>query len=110
MELVGPSFTKEIFLTARHFTADEGRMMGLLNRVLPDAELEAYTRQYCATIGDNAPMTMRTLKRTVSELLLGDKGDLALCADMVQACFDSQDFIEGRRAFMEKRRPVFKDA
>jgi enoyl-CoA hydratase len=108
MELVGPSYTKEIFLTARHFTADEGRMMGLVNRVLPDAELESYTRQYCATIGDNAPMTMKALKRTVAELLLGEKGDMDVCAEMVQDCFDSQDFIEGRRAFMEKRRPVFQ--
>lgn len=108
MELVGPSYTKEIFLTARHFTADEARMMGLVNRVLPDAELEAFTRQYCTTVGDNAPMTMRALKQTVSELLAGEKGDLDRCAAMIQACFDSQDFIEGRRAFMEKRRPAFQ--
>lgn len=108
MELVGPSATKEIFFTARHFTAQEAQLMGLLNRVVPEAELEAYTRHYCATIADNAPMTMATLKRTVAELLKGERGDMAVCAAMIQACFDSQDFIEGRRAFMEKRRPVFQ--
>jgi enoyl-CoA hydratase len=69
--------------------------------------LEAYTRQYCASIADNAPMTMQALKRTVAELLRGEKADMAACDRLVQACFDSQDFIEGRRAFMEKRRPVF---
>jgi 1,4-dihydroxy-2-naphthoyl-CoA synthase len=82
--------------------------MGLVNRVVPDADLESYTRSYCATIGDNAPMTMHALKRTVGELLKGAAGDLALCDRLVAECFDSQDFIEGRRAFMEKRRPLFR--
>jgi enoyl-CoA hydratase/carnithine racemase len=108
MDLVGPAYTKEIFFTARHFSAAEAQMMGLVNRVLPVAELEAYVRGYCATIADNAPMTINTLKRTVAELLKGPDGDLALTERLVQACFDSQDFIEGRRAFMEKRRPVFR--
>jgi enoyl-CoA hydratase len=110
MEVVGPSFTKEIFFTARHFSAAEAREMGLVNRVVTDAELENYTRQYCATIVDNAPMTMHALKRTVGELGRAEKADLAASEALVQACFASQDYIEGRRAFMEKRRPVFRGA
>jgi enoyl-CoA hydratase/carnithine racemase len=108
MDLVGPSFTKEIFFTARHFQAHEALAMGLVNRVVPDAELEDYTRKYCATIGDNAPMTMHALKRTVGELVHGEAADLEACNRLVKACFDSQDYIEGRTAFMEKRRPVFR--
>ena len=108
MDLVGPSFTKEIFLTARHFSAVEAKEMGLVNRVLPAAELETYVRGYCETIADNAPMTIDALKRTVGELLKGPEGDLALSDRLVRACFESQDYIEGRRAFMEKRRPVFR--
>jgi enoyl-CoA hydratase/carnithine racemase len=108
MDLVGPSFTKEIFFTARHFTAAEAQMMGLVNRVLPGPELEAYVHGYCATIADNAPMTINALKRTVGELVKGADADLALSNRLVKACFESQDFIEGRRAFMEKRRPVFR--
>lgn len=108
MDLVGPSFTKEIFFTARHFSAEEARMMGLVNRVLPVAELAAYVRSYCATIADNAPITINALKRTVGELLKGEAADLALSDRLVKACFASEDFIEGRRAFMEKRRPVFR--
>jgi len=108
MELVGPSFTKEIFFTARHFSAAEAREMGLINRVVADEALEEYTRRYCATIGENAPLTMLALKRTVGELVLGERADLATCDRLVRACFESEDFIEGRRAFMEKRRPVFQ--
>jgi enoyl-CoA hydratase len=108
MQIVGPSFTKEIFFTARHFSAAEAREMGLINRVVADDTLQVYTRQYCTTIADNAPMTMHALKRTVGELMQGERADLAACEDLVTACFDSQDYIEGRRAFMEKRRPVFR--
>ncbi len=108
MDLVGPSYTKEIFFTARQFTAAEAQTMGLVNRVLPVAELDAYVRGYCATIADNAPMTINALKRTVGELVKGADGDLALSDRLVKACFESQDFVEGRRAFMEKRRPVFR--
>ncbi len=103
MDLVGPAYTKEIF-----FTAAEAQVMGLVNRVLPVAELEPYVRGYCATIADNAPMTINALKRTVGELVKGADGDLGLSDQLVKACFESQDFIEGRRAFMEKRRPIFR--
>jgi len=106
--LVGPSFTKEIFFTARHFTAAEALAMGLVNRVVPGAELENYIRQYCATIADNAPRTMNTLKRTVAEVSRGHEADWELCDRLVKDCFASLDYIEGRRAFMEKRRPVFR--
>jgi enoyl-CoA hydratase len=108
MDLVGPAYTKEIFYTARHFDASEALTMGLVNRVLPKAELEAYTRGYCAVIADNAPRTLSTLKRTVAEITRGSDADLALCERLVGECFASQDYVEGRRAFMEKRRPVFR--
>jgi enoyl-CoA hydratase len=106
--LVGPSYTKEIFFTARHFTAAEAQTMGLINRVVTNAELEDFTRNYCATIADNAPKTMNTLKRTVAEVQRGHEADWALCDRLVKECFASEDYIEGRRAFMEKRRPVFR--
>ncbi|WP_428487978.1 enoyl-CoA hydratase [Rhodopila sp.] len=108
MDLVGPAFTKEIFFTARHFSATEAEAMGLVNRIVADTALEDLTRHYCATIGENAPMTMHALKRTVDELVRGEKADMAACERLVKACFDSQDYIEGRRAFMEKRRPLFR--
>lgn len=108
VSLVGPSYTKEIFFTARHFTATEAHTMGLVNRVVAAAELEGYTRNYCSTIADNAPRTMNTLKRTVAEVLRGHEADWGMCDRLVKECFASQDYVEGRRAFMEKRRPVFR--
>jgi enoyl-CoA hydratase len=108
VDLAGPAYTKEIFLTARHFNAHEARQMGLVNRIVPDAELEDYIRKYFETISDNAPLTMLALKTAVGEILRGHEADWALCDRLVTTCFDSQDFIEGRRAFIEKRRPIFR--
>jgi enoyl-CoA hydratase/carnithine racemase len=109
MDVVGPAFTKEIFFTARQFSAEEARIMGLVNRVLPPEQLEATVREYAGTIGANAPMTLRAVKKTVRELLR-DPGerDMAGVKRMVEACFSSQDYTEGRTAFMEKRKPIFQ--
>ena len=109
MNVVGPAYAKEIFYTGRLFDAREALQMGLLNRVVPDAELDSYVDNYCKLIGQNAPLTMHAAKRTIEELTrLDGKPDLARSAALVKECFDSEDYIEGRRAFMEKRKPAFK--
>jgi enoyl-CoA hydratase/carnithine racemase len=108
MSLVGPSFTKEIFFTARQFSSAEAAGMGLVNRVVPDGELEAKVKEYAETIAGNAPMTVASIKRLVAEALKNPEDrDLAMCERIVAECFASQDYIEGRRAFMEKRKPAF---
>jgi len=107
--LVGPSFSKEIFFTARQFNADEAKAMGLVNRVVPTSLLEAYVDDYAQTIGRNAPLTVAQVKFTVGEIVKDPaERNLEKCAAMVKACFDSEDYAEGRRAFMEKRKPAFK--
>jgi enoyl-CoA hydratase/carnithine racemase len=108
MEIVGPSFAKEIFFTARQFSADEALRMGLVNRITTGDSLEKFTRQYCDMICDNAPLTLLSIKAIVGESVRGDKADMEACDRLVKACFDSEDYVEGRRAFMEKRRPVFR--
>ena len=71
-------------------------------------ELDAYVQKYADTIGENAPLTIATAKFTVGEVVKDEsRRDLAKCAAMVKQCFESADYTEGRRAFMEKRKPVF---
>jgi len=110
-DLVGPSFAKEIFFTARQFNAAEAQTMGLVNRVVPADELETYVKNYAETIGGNAPLTVNAVKFIANQTVADEgKRDLARCADMVKGCFASKDYIEGRRAFMEKRKPAFTGA
>lgn len=108
-DLVGPSFTAEIFYTGRQFDAQEALQMGLVNRVLPVADLEKYVLDYATTMTNNAPMTIAAVKRSLLEIRK-DPGErnLELCQKMVEDCFASEDYAEGRTAFMEKRKPVFK--
>ena len=83
--------------------------MGFVHRVAPAAELEALVLEYCTMISENAPLTIRASKRIVRELLKSTAAfDAQACAALVKQCFESQDYVEGRRAFMEKRKPVFQ--
>ena len=108
VDIVGPSFAMEIFYTARQFTAAEALTMGLVNRVVPDGELEKYVKDYADMIAGNAPLTIKAVKATVAEVVKEDsKRNLKHSADLVEACFKSRDYEEGRKAFMEKRKPVF---
>jgi enoyl-CoA hydratase len=108
LDIIGPQFAKEIFFTARQFDAVEAKEMGLVNRIVPDAELDAFVRQYAEMIGANAPLTVTSIKRIVGEALKNPEDrDLALCDRLVKQCFDSNDYREGRHAFMEKRKPNF---
>jgi enoyl-CoA hydratase/carnithine racemase len=107
-DVVGPSFTKEIFFTARQFDAEEARVMGLVNRISPDAEIEGYVKQYADAIADNAPLTVGAVKLSVAEAMKdAAERDLRKVDEAVARCFASKDYIEGRTAFMEKRKPVF---
>ncbi len=107
-DVVGPSFAKEIFFTARQFDAPEALQMGLVNRVRPVTELQKYVEEYAATIGGNAPLTIHAVKLCATEYVKDpERRDLAACQAAVDACFASKDYIEGRTAFMEKRRPLF---
>jgi enoyl-CoA hydratase len=108
VDLVGPSFTKEIFFTARQFDAAEAKDMGFANRVVPEEEIEAYVKNYAETIAANAPLTVNSIKFIVGEVMKDEsKRDLKRSSDLVAECFASKDYIEGRQAFMEKRKPVF---
>lgn len=109
VDVVGPSFAKEIFYTARQFDTAEALQMGLVNRVRPAADIKAFVRDTAATIGGNAPLTLRSVKICVDEVTKDPQArDLDAAQRAVDACFASQDYIEGRTAFMDKRKPVFQ--
>ena len=109
IDLVGPSFAKEIFYTARRFDTDEARQMGLVNRVVPRTDLDNYVASYVESMTNNAPLSLRTTNLTINELLKDENlRDLDLCRALVEDCSASSDIKEGRQAFMEKRKPVFK--
>jgi enoyl-CoA hydratase/carnithine racemase len=109
VDLVGPSFAKEIFFTAKKWGAEDARIMGLVNRVVPNDKLEEFVLDYAKTIAGNAPLTVGSVKFIVGEALK-DRGaaNAEACDAMVKACFASDDYNEGRKAFMEKRPPQFK--
>jgi enoyl-CoA hydratase/carnithine racemase len=108
VDLVGPAYAREILFTGGRFPAAEAWRMGLVNHVVPVQQLEPAVRELASTIAANAPLTVNTLRVAVNETMRDPaKRDLARVERMVEECFASDDYKEGRRAFMEKRKPQF---
>lgn len=109
IDQIGPSNTRDIFYTARQLDAEEAYRIGILNKVVPDAELETYVSSYAQGIAANAPLTVSAIKHITTEALKPEsQRDLDSCTAKIAACFASDDYKEGRKAFMEKRKPQFK--
>jgi len=109
VELVGPSRAKEVFYTAGRFGAEEALRMGLVNRVWPKAELDDRVDAMAREIAANAPLTLRGVKRAVTALAAEPgRRDLGGVEQAIRDCFESEDYREGVRAFLEKRSPRFR--
>lgn len=107
--LVGPANAREILFTAKRFTAAEAYGMGLINRALAREELDAFMNDYTETMAGNAPLTIKACKQIIAEIGKNpDERDLDLCQRVIDTCFASEDYKEGRTAFMEKRKPNFQ--
>jgi len=110
-DLVGPANAKQICFTAKRFDTARAVQMGLLNEVVEDGELETFVSDYATNIANNAPLTVNTMKFILGQVLRNPEDrDLDRCQRLVNDCFASEDYVEGRVAFMEKREPVFKGA
>jgi enoyl-CoA hydratase/carnithine racemase len=104
MNLIGPACTAEVLFSARRFPAAEALQMGLVNRVVPADSL----REAVLGLARNAPLTVAAAKAAIREAGRPDgRRDLARVQAMVEACFASADYLEGQRAFAEKRPPAF---
>ncbi len=102
--LVGPSTARDILFSARFLEADEALRVGLVNFVVDDAELAARVGDYAARIAANAPLTVRAAKAALNVFeRYSIDPQAAQIKALVDKCFDSEDYKEGRRAFMEKR-------
>ncbi|HYW64518.1 MAG TPA: enoyl-CoA hydratase [Bradyrhizobium sp.] len=109
VSLVGPSWARLIMYTGMRIDSAEALRIGLVDRVLPDGELWEATMAIARTISGNAPLAIKAAKITIAQVLKdADARDFGAIKDVGTACMDSEDFREGRRAFMEKRKPVFR--
>ena len=108
--LVGPGFAKDIFFTGRRLDAQEALRIGLVNRIAEREGLDALLKEYTDAISTGAPLTIKAGKRIIRELQKtdGEPVDMEMCRRLILDCFESEDYAEGRKAFMEKRKPVFK--
>ena len=109
VDLVGPAMAKDLFFTARRIDANEARNIGLITRVCEAAELPTLQAEYKKALAENAPITVRAGKAIIAEILKASPEiDHDTCRQLIRDCFESEDYSEGRRAFMEKRKPVFR--
>jgi enoyl-CoA hydratase/carnithine racemase len=109
MALVGPAWAAEILFSARRLSDQEALRIGLVNRVVPDDELESSVQELARTMAANAPLTIRACKAAIRELQRdAARRDLDAVNRLVEDCFRSEDYREGQQAFMEKRPPVFR--
>jgi enoyl-CoA hydratase/carnithine racemase len=108
VDLVGPAYTKDILYSARAVPADEALRIGLIQRLAPVADLENLTLDYLKTVAANAPLSVRGAKAQLAAIF---EGSTATHRELMQAArlatFDSEDYKEGTRAFLEKRPPHF---
>jgi enoyl-CoA hydratase/carnithine racemase len=109
VSLVGPSWARLIMYTGMRIDSAEALRIGLVDRVLPDTELWGAAMEIATTISGNAPLAIKAAKLTIAQVLKDpDQRDMDAIKAIGTACMDSEDFREGRTAFMEKRKPRFK--
>jgi len=107
-DIMGPGMAKHFMFTAEKISANEAVSCGLVQKLVTEENLETFVNDYAFKISQNAPLTIKAMKQIGIEILKNPlERDLSLCDQLAAACFESEDYIEGRKAFMEKRMPNF---
>ena len=110
LDLIGPGYTKELFLVGRPISSERAWEIGLVNFMVPREELEEFTYGIANEIAENAPLSLKTLKeitKTLEKRTISTE-DEKLIRQMTTEVQNSQDYKEGQKAFAEKRKPEFK--
>ena len=108
-DVMGPGMAKHFMFTADKISAAEALSCGLVQKLISENDIETFVKDYALTISKNAPLTIKAMKQIGVEILKNpDERDLLICEQLASACFDSEDYKEGRKAFMEKRQANFK--
>jgi enoyl-CoA hydratase/carnithine racemase len=107
--VLGAQNTGDIFFSARKFDAKDALKMGFVSRVVPAADLDREVATYCALVAENAPLSLIAAKAAIREVLKDPEArDLEALQGRIDACWASEDYREGRTAFMQKRTPNFR--
>jgi enoyl-CoA hydratase/carnithine racemase len=108
-DVMGPGMAKHFMFTAEKISANEALACGLVQKLVSEDNIDSYVKNYALNIANNAPLTIKAMKQIGIEISKNsDERDLLLCEKLASACFDSEDYKEGRKAFMEKRKPNFQ--
>ena len=109
ISLVGQAQARMMLFSGERLDAAEAGRIGLVNKVVPEAELDATVDKLARGIAGNAPLSIKGMKFILAQAMKDkDERDMAGVLAAVSACFDSADYTEGRTAFMEKRKPAFQ--
>lgn len=105
---IGPSVTRDLLFSGRMIGAEEAYALGIVNLIYSEQDFPARSKEYVRKIAENAPLNIAATKAVVADLFGSPaQSDREACERQILACLDSEDFAEGKRAFREKRKPVF---
>ena len=111
LNLIGPANTREIFLTGRPISAERAEKIGLVNHLVDNNNLYRFTMEIAKEISENAPLSLKTMKQLFNiwqrNQPLSEKDEM-LIKELFITVQESEDYLEGQKAFQEKRKPVFK--
>lgn len=109
IDVIGLANTADIFFSARQFNANDAIQMGFVSQVFQKSDFHRQVNQYLQMVSENAPLTMKAAKFAMKQYMEDAANrNMALATQMVVACYESEDYAEGRSAFAQKRVPNFK--